>query len=100
MGIVRETQINDITSTELADLFCSMDGEQQAAFFSQVGLIAEGWPGAGWCQQSYSIAAEVDPRARQTIIKLAEHVLDCDNLEYVVGEAKAASQATAPGYVA
>ena len=72
MGIRREIVLNDLTPDELALLFCDMDGEEQAAFFSHVGQIAQDWPGAGWCQQSCSISEHLDKSATETILKLAE----------------------------
>lgn len=80
MTITRTIELADITPTEIAELFCEMDGEQQADFFRMVGFIAKSWPGAGWCQQAYAIAQSVEVTGRATIEKLAEHVLGYDEL--------------------
>ena len=57
---------------ELAAVFAHMDGEQQARFFSRVGQIADGWPGAGWCQQCCAMSVHFDAKATETILKLGE----------------------------
>lgn len=88
MTVQRTINLTDLEPSELAELFCEMDGEQQAEFFAGIHRIAATWPGAGWCQQSYDIAANASPKCREVIIKLAEHVLDCDNLEAVVAAQK------------
>lgn len=71
-GVVRVVVLDDLTPAELALLFCDMDGEAQAEFFSSVGKIAAEWPGAGWCQQSCAISENLDKTATETILKLAE----------------------------
>jgi len=84
MSVVRTIKINDLAPAELAELFCDMDAQRQADFFAAIQPIAATWPGAGWCQQSCSISMAINDRARFVIVKLAEHVLDCENLEGVV----------------
>ena len=75
MTTTRTIEINDLTPLELADLFCEMDGRQQAEFFTEVWGIAKHWPGAGWCQQSYAINQELDTCGREAIRVLAGHCL-------------------------
>ena len=70
--ITRTVTIDGITPAELAQVFCAMYADEQAAFFSEVGRIASAWPGAGWCQQSCAISENLDKRATETIVKLAE----------------------------
>lgn len=70
--ITRTLTIADITPAELAKVFAAMFADEQAAFFSEVGRIAATWPGAGWCQQSCAISENLDKRATETILKLAE----------------------------
>ena len=72
MTLPRTFEIGDITPEELATIFCEMDGEQQARFFSTVGKIAATWPGAGWCVQSCAISEYLDKSATETILKLGE----------------------------
>lgn len=91
MTVQRTITLADLEPSELAELFCEMDGERQAEFFANIHKIAATWPGAGWCQQSCAIAGFVGPKSREVIIKLAEHVLDCDNLEAVVVAQKEAA---------
>ena len=76
VGIKREIVLDDITPHELAKVFCEMFADEQAAFFSEVARIASTWPGAGWCQQSCSISENLDDRAIETIVKLAEWARD------------------------
>lgn len=83
MAIRRTFEIGDITPEELATIFCEMDGEQQARFFSAVGKIAATWPGAGWCQQSCAISEHLDKSATETILKLSEWAAE----PYVKGDA-------------
>ena len=83
MAIRRTFEIGDITPEELATIFCEMDGEQQARFFSTVGKIAATWPGAGWCQQSCAISEYIDKSATETIMKLGEWAAE----PYVEGDA-------------
>jgi hypothetical protein len=71
-GISRTFQIADVSPHELAHLFCEMYADEQAAFFSEIGRIAQQWPGAGWCQQSCGISEHLDKRGMETILKLAE----------------------------
>ena len=80
MTVLRTIELADITPAELAELFCEMDGIQQAAFFAEVKPITDKWPGAGWCQQSCGIADMLDDAGREVISKLAEHVLGYDEL--------------------
>lgn len=68
----RTVTIADITPAELASLFCGMYADEQAAFFSEIGRITSAWPGAGWCQQSCAISENLDKRATDAILKLAE----------------------------
>ena len=63
----------EITPKELAAAFCEMLDDQQAEFFAEVWQIARGWPGAGWCQQSCSIASKLDDAGRECIKVLASH---------------------------
>ncbi len=80
MGITRSITIEDIEASEVAHLFCEMGSEEQAEVFRHIGEIAKGWPGAGWCQQSYAIANNLEPGGRAVITKLAEHVLGYDDM--------------------
>lgn len=79
-SITRTIKIEDIEPSEVADLFCEFDGQQQADFFEHIGFVAKSWPGAGWCQQSYDIALNLNAIGRETITKLAEHVLGFDDM--------------------
>lgn len=76
MGVTRTIEVSDLTPEELAALFTDMVAYGQAKFFAEVWRIAAGWPGAGWCQQSYDIAknAELCPGARDAIETLAAHL--------------------------
>lgn len=78
MSITRTIEVNDLTPAELAELFCEMDSHQQTEFFETINGLAAKWPGAGWCQQSCSIADSMTSGARFVIEKLAEHVLGYD----------------------
>lgn len=71
--LTRTFEIEDITSDELAELFANLDDHAQARFFAAVERIARDWPGAGWCQQSCSIAQRLTHEGRFVIQKLAEH---------------------------
>lgn len=68
---VTRTQELWLTPSELAELFCSMSCEQQAAFFEQVYGIASGWPGSAWEYQAGAIAKRTTPAGRQIIRALA-----------------------------
>lgn len=72
-----------LTPAELADLFTEMDGEQQAEFFGQIIKQTGDWPGAGWCQQSYSIVQAMDRDAIEAIRTLASH-LPREDVEWIV----------------
>ncbi len=75
MSITRTITVDDLTPGELAEIFAEMSGDQQAEFFTAVWIIARAWPGAGWCQQSYDIARNLDRDGREAIETLAAHVL-------------------------
>lgn len=76
MAITRTIEFDDFTPAELAAMFCEMGSIDQVEFFRAIWKIAAAWPGAGWCQQSYSIAQNMNGEARNTIETLASHVLD------------------------
>lgn len=80
MTVTRTIELADITPSELAELFCEMDSAEQAQFFAGIKPITDKWPGAGWCQQSCSIACDLNKDGREIIEKLAEHVLGYDEL--------------------
>lgn len=86
MNVTRTLTIDDLTPSELATLFTDMDDYRQAEFFAAIAPIAREWSGAGWCQQSCSIAQRLDDTGRKVVLKLAEHILGCDNLEALVAE--------------
>lgn len=88
MSTTRSIELNDLAPAELAELFCEMDSHGQTAFFEAVRDIAAKWPGAGWCQQSCSIADSITPGARFVIEKLAEHVLGYDETLDVLTQAQ------------
>jgi hypothetical protein len=67
---IRRTFTITVTPEELAALFCSMLSDEQARFFSHVGKIAAGWPGAGWCQQCCGISQHLDKIGTEAILKL------------------------------
>lgn len=75
MAITRTIEVNYLSPEELGSLFADMNGDQQAQFFATVWNIAKGWPGAGWCQQSYDIAkfADANPGCRDAVTTLAAH---------------------------
>ncbi len=76
-----------INPKQLAEAFCEMDGEDQADFFDNIWKIAKTWPGAGWCQQSYSIAEASGNDAIQAIRTLASH-LPADDIDWIVQASK------------
>ena len=82
MTASRTITFDDLTPEELAELFAEMDGQQQSDFFSAVWSLAKKWPGAGWCQQSYTIARLADNDAIQAIRTLASH-LPADDLAWI-----------------
>ena len=88
MTVTRTINLSELQPEELAELFCELDGEQQANFFTEIHRIAAFWPGAGWCQQSHDIAQNSDRKAKEVVITLAEHMLDCENLEQIVYASK------------
>jgi len=45
----------DITTKELADLFCNMMGDDQADFFSEIAENVKGWD-AAFCMQTEDIS--------------------------------------------
>jgi hypothetical protein len=61
MGNYRTTIPIDINITpkELAELFCAMDGDQQAIFFSEIAKIIKSWKAGGF---DYQLAYIVDSR--------------------------------------
>ena len=75
MTVSRIIHLDDLNPGELADLFCEMDDHQQAEFFEAIHRIAKDWPGAGWCQQSCSIAGKLSDEGREAIRTLAGHAL-------------------------
>lgn len=74
MSITRTIELADPTPEEMAEMFCFMTDTDQARFFGEVGRIANGWPGAGLCQQSYAIVQCLDSDGRQAIETLAAHL--------------------------
>lgn len=76
MAITRAVAVDDLTPAELATIFTDMSDFQQAKFFAHVWQIAKAWPGAGWCQQSYSIVQRIDADGRNTIAALAAHLVE------------------------
>ena len=75
MTITRTVALDDLTAAEMAERFCEMNSEQQAAFFSWVGEIARTSPGAGMRMpaQAHAIAKYLGPDARYVIECLADH---------------------------
>jgi len=78
----REIEIT-LTPQELAEAFCAMFGDEQAAFFAHINRIAKNWPGAGWYQQSCVIIASATPYAIKAIRTLASH-LPKEDVEWIV----------------
>jgi len=74
--ITRTYEINDLTPEELADLFCDMYGDQQARFFDRIWQIAKGWPGTGWCSQSYEIARHLSQDGKEVVKTFHAHVAE------------------------
>ena len=74
MSVTRTVDISDLTPEELATLFTGMDGGQQARFFAAIKPIAATWPGAGWCQKSYSINKALDADGSFVLETLASHL--------------------------
>lgn len=74
MGVSRTLKIDDLTPEELASLFTELDDREQARFFGEIWKIAREWPGAGWCQQSYSIVQQLGSDGRNAIRTIAEHL--------------------------
>ena len=72
MSIFKQVKI-DLNPEELAEVFCEMWAEEQAAFFARVAQIAAEWPGAGMCVQALSIASHLTPEGRYVIERLADH---------------------------
>ncbi len=72
--VSRTIELNDLTPSEIAKLFCDLHGDDQADFFKHVWLIAKTWPGAGWCQQSCDIASHLNADGRDAITTLYGHV--------------------------
>lgn len=70
--ITRQIDVT-ITPEEAAEAFAGWDAKDQAAFFSEVYDISRAWPGAGWCQQSYSIVRELDASGKNAVESLADH---------------------------
>jgi hypothetical protein len=73
MTITRTITLDDLTPDELAELFCKMFADEQAAFFAKVAQVASTWPGAGMCQQACAIADHLDHDGRYAIERLADH---------------------------
>lgn len=74
MTITRTITLNDLTPQEVAHLFAEMHDCDQAIFFAEVWRIANGWSGAGWCQQSCAIVGKLDRDGRKAIEALAAHL--------------------------
>ena len=68
----REIEV-EITPAEAAAAFAEWDADQQAAFFDTVAHVSNAWPGAGWCQQAYSIVRALDKSGQGVIGRLADH---------------------------
>lgn len=77
-SLTRTFEITDVTPQELASMFTSMCGDQQAEFFDAVWDIARKWPGAGWCQQSCDINKHLTRDGKQAVVTLASHVTGTD----------------------
>lgn len=73
MKITKAIELN-FTPHQIAELFCELDGDEQAEFFSAIHLLASGWGGTGWCGQALSIAEVADERARNVITTLYQHI--------------------------
>jgi len=73
MTITRTVELDDLTPQELADTFANWTGDKQAEFFSAIGRIAKGWPGAGMCMQALHIAEHLDAEGRYVIERIADH---------------------------
>lgn len=67
------------TPEEIADVFVNMNSEQQAAFFAHIKVATADWPGAGWCQQSYAIAKDLNAPGRDVLQTLVAHVFPGDD---------------------
>lgn len=77
-SVTRVVEIGDLTAVELATLFCGLNDFEQVEFLEEIHRIAATWPGAGWCQQSYSIAHVAGPKACEVIATLAEHMAEAN----------------------
>lgn len=73
MTVRRSVEIQ-LDPAELAELFCTLCGDEQAEFFAAVGRLAASWPNSGWCGQSYDIVKHLGPTGRATIATLAAHL--------------------------
>ena len=73
MSIQRTVNVT-ITPQEMAEAFCEMFGEEQAAFFAAIKPISEQWPGAGLCQQAYGINSKLNADGRFVLQTLASHL--------------------------
>lgn len=73
MSVSRTIDI-ELEAHELATLFANMNAKQQAWFFARVWQIAQDWPGAGLCQQSYDIIRRGSVDTHRAIETLASHL--------------------------
>jgi len=74
MSVTRTISLADLTSGELADLFCELGSSEQADFLATIIKIASSWGGAGWCQQSSFIMRDANQDAREAVRVLASHL--------------------------
>lgn len=74
LKLTRTVDLSNLTPEEVANVFCSWFGEQQAEFFGHIAVIAKAWPGAGLCQQSYYIAENLDDDGRFVIDTIKGHI--------------------------
>ena len=81
MVVERSINLGDITSDELAELFCNKFGNEQAEFFNHIALIVRNWNGPGWMAQAVDIAKHLDSDAVRVITQLADAAENPEGIE-------------------
>lgn len=56
--IIEDETLHKVTPEIIAEMFCAMDSQQQAAFFNHIAAVASKWSGIGLAMQLQYVTDE------------------------------------------
>lgn len=63
-----------LTPAQLAEAWCQMSDDEQAAFFVEVARLAEGWPGGGAIMQWHYLGRHLRDNAPLAARRIIEEI--------------------------